>query len=38
MVGLAQALENVVQESVFAYVFPGEYVIYVLCCLYLAPA
>ena len=34
VIGMTQALENVVQEGVFAYVPPREHVIYVLCSLY----
>jgi hypothetical protein len=34
VIGMAKGLEDVVQESVLTYVFPGKYVIYVLCCLY----
>ena len=34
VIGVAQALEDVVQEGVLAYVPPREYVIYVLCGLY----
>ena len=34
VIGMTQALEDVVQESVLAYVPPRKYVIYVLCSLY----
>ena len=36
MIGVAQALEDVVQEGVLADVPPREHVIYVLCGLYAA--
>jgi len=38
MVGMAQALKDVVQEGVFAYVLPCEHMVNVLRLLYLAPA
>ena len=34
VIGMTQALEDVVQEGVLAYVPPREHVIYVLCGLY----
>jgi hypothetical protein len=33
VIGMAQALKDVVQESVLSYVPPRKYVIYVLCSL-----
>jgi hypothetical protein len=38
VVGMAQALEDVVQESVFANVLPCEHMVNVLRLLYLTPA
>ena len=34
VIGVTQALEDVVQESVLTYVPPREYMIYVLCGFY----
>ena len=36
VIGMTQALEDVVQKSVLTYVLPREHVIYVLCSLYAA--